>query len=71
MTTHELLAAARKHAGLSQSKLAEKIGRSQAAVSRHENGVYKVGDDYVKSVFEACGLPPDWTPPVESESIAA
>lgn len=54
------LKAAREHAGLTQTQLAEKIGKSQPMVSGAEKGTVAVADRYIKLVFEACGLPEDW-----------
>lgn len=50
---------ARRAAALSQVDLAKRLGRSQAFVSQAESGKTRVGDCYLKSVLQACGLPDD------------
>ncbi len=51
---------AREHAGLTQAELAKKLKRSQPLVASSESGRVKVGEDYVRRVLKACGLPRDW-----------
>jgi ribosome-binding protein aMBF1 (putative translation factor) len=55
------LRAAREHAGLTQSELAEKLGKSQTLVSQAESGTAHVSERYVRTVLDACGLPENWT----------
>lgn len=57
------LKAARKHAGLTQGQLAEKLGVGQPMVSGAEGGRISVGEDYVHRVLKACGLPKHWKAP--------
>ena len=45
----------REKAGLTQAQLARKLRRSQAMVSRAENGSLKAGERYVRAVARACG----------------
>lgn len=59
----ESLRAAREHAGLTQTALAEKLGKGQSIVSGAESGRVHVGERYVAAVLQACGLPKDWTAP--------
>jgi transcriptional regulator with XRE-family HTH domain len=54
---------ARRHAGLTQMALAQRLGKSQAFVSMAESGRAVVGDRYVQAVLAACGLPPSWGAP--------
>jgi ribosome-binding protein aMBF1 (putative translation factor) len=56
------LRAARAEAGLTQDKLASKLGKSQTMVSQAESGETSVGENYVAAVLKACGLPKDWKP---------
>lgn len=56
------LRAARRQAGLTQTQLAERMGRSQALVSLAERGALRVGTSYLHAVLEVCGLPSDWQP---------
>lgn len=56
------LRAAREQAGLTQTTLAKKLGKSQPLVSGAENGTIAVGETYVAAVLKACGLPKSWTP---------
>jgi DNA-binding XRE family transcriptional regulator len=56
------LRAARRQAGLTQTQLAERMGRSQALVSLAERGALRIGTPYLRTVLEACGLPSDWKP---------
>jgi len=54
------LLAARRAAGLTQTQLAERLGKSQALVSLTERGKTWTGDPYRLDVLKACGLPVDW-----------
>jgi ribosome-binding protein aMBF1 (putative translation factor) len=56
------LKAAREVASLTQSELAEKLGKSQPLVSGAESGTISVSERYVASVLKACRLPSDWKP---------
>lgn len=56
--------AARKHAGLTQAELAARLGCTQAMVCRAEKGKASISDAFSARVHKACGLPPDWIPPV-------
>jgi ribosome-binding protein aMBF1 (putative translation factor) len=56
---------AREAAGLTQEQLASLLGKSQAMVSGVENGRVRFSKRYVAAVLEACGLPEDWSAPVE------
>lgn len=64
------LRAARDHAGLTQEGLADKLGKSQTLVARAEAGSVTVGEKYVASVLEACGLPEDWKPARTAKSTS-
>lgn len=57
------LKTARKHAGLTQGELADKLGVGQPMVSGAEGGRISVGEDYVHRVLKACGLPKTWKAP--------
>jgi len=57
------LRAAREQAKLTQSELAERMGKSQTLVSQAESGTARVSERYVRAVLEACGLPADWSGP--------
>jgi ribosome-binding protein aMBF1 (putative translation factor) len=57
------LRVARETAGLTQTALAEKLGKRQSLVSGAEAGSVHVGVRYVSAVLAACGLPPDWKAP--------
>ncbi len=58
----EALRVAREAAGLSQTELGARIGKTQATVSRAETGEMRTGARYLGLVLAACGLPADWTP---------
>jgi len=62
-TIAETLKAARHAAGLTQTELAQRLGRTQATISAAENGNMSVGERYVASLLKACKLPEDWKPP--------
>ena len=51
---------ARRHAGLTQVALAERLGKSQTLVSQAESGVARVNARYVLAVLRACGLRRTW-----------
>ena len=51
---------ARRHAGLTQVELAERLGKSQTLVSQAESGVARVNERYVLAVLKACGLRRTW-----------
>src|SRR4051812_30277220 len=56
------LRAAREAAGLTQTALAEKLGKSQSMIAKSEAGDVSVGAAYVAAVLKACGLPKNWQP---------
>lgn len=56
----DALRQARDTAGITQSQLAERLGKSQTLVSQAESGTARVSERYVVSVLEACGLPLNW-----------
>jgi ribosome-binding protein aMBF1 (putative translation factor) len=60
------LRAAREHAGLTQSELADRMSKSQTMVSQAESGAARVSERYVRAVLKACGLPEDWSGPAKS-----
>lgn len=55
---------ARKHGRLSQRALAKAIGKTLKTVCKAELGRSRVSEPYVRKVLAACGLPPDWRPPL-------
>jgi len=59
-TLGENLRKAREAAGLTQGELAERLGKSQAMISRAESGDMQVSERYVGQVLKACGLPKTW-----------
>lgn len=58
-TVGERLLLARKWAGLTQAKLAKKVGMDQAAVSQLETGE-SLRTTYVAELAHACGVSTDW-----------
>lgn len=58
-TVGERLLLARKWAGLTQAKLAKKVGMDQAAVSQLETGE-SLRTTYVAELAIACGVSTDW-----------
>jgi ribosome-binding protein aMBF1 (putative translation factor) len=58
----EKLRKAREVAGLTQTKLAKRLDKSQALVSAAERGAEAIGERYVLAVLKACGLPENWRP---------
>ena len=51
---------AREHAGLTQTELAERMGKSQTLISQAESGTARVSERYVALVLKACRLPKNW-----------
>lgn len=51
--------AARKHAGLNQSQLAQKAGITKAAISRYESGLREPRSEHLKAIAEALGVTTD------------
>ena len=51
---------ARRQAGLSQHELARRLGRSQSMVSQAERGLARLGQRYVRTVLDACGIEATW-----------
>lgn len=56
MQTSDLLVAGRRRAGLSQTQLAERLGRPQATIARWEKGSQHPPLERVIEVLHACGL---------------
>lgn len=56
MQSSDLLLAGRKRAGLSQTQLAERLGRPQATIARWEKGRQHPSLETVVEVLHACGL---------------
>ncbi len=56
MQSSDLLLAGRKRAGLSQTQLAERLGRPQATIARWEKGRQHPPLETVVEVLHACGL---------------
>lgn len=54
------LRAAREAAGLTQTQLARRMGKSQTLISQAESGTARVSERYARAVLAACGLPADW-----------
>jgi len=65
------LLAARKQSGLTQTALAERMGKSQPMISGAEKGSVSVSERYVASVLKACGLPSDWSGPKKRKKRSA
>jgi transcriptional regulator with XRE-family HTH domain len=62
------LRAARKRAGLTQRKLAERLNLSHVTVAHAELGRSRVGERYLETVLAACGVASVRTPePVSAE----
>lgn len=59
MKLSERIKAARKHAGLSQSQLADRVGIAQTAISQLESGK-TLRSSYLLQIAEACGVAPMW-----------
>jgi Zn-dependent peptidase ImmA (M78 family)/DNA-binding XRE family transcriptional regulator len=56
----EMLIVARESRGISQSELAERIGVSQAKVSKYESGLLGVSDDDLVSISKQLDFPPEF-----------
>lgn len=56
------LKAARRHAGLTQSALADKLHVGQGHIANSEAGRERFGVGFVARWIKACGLPADWKP---------
>jgi transcriptional regulator with XRE-family HTH domain len=61
LRTGLLIREARRHAGLSQSALAERLGTTQSAVSDWERGRDTPRVDTLGRILEACGFEADLT----------
>jgi len=56
MTAAQIIREARLKAGLTQTELAERLGRERAQVARWEIGGQEPSFENLQSVFEACGF---------------
>lgn len=56
MTAAQIIREARLKAGLTQTELAERLGRERAQVARWETGGQEPGFENVRAVVEACGF---------------
>ena len=56
MTAAQIIREARLKAGLTQTELAERLGRERAQVARWEIGVQEPSFENLQSVVEACGF---------------
>jgi transcriptional regulator with XRE-family HTH domain len=56
MRSSDLLIAGRRRAGLSQTELAARLGRSQSTIARWETGAQRPPLESVVDVLHACGL---------------
>jgi hypothetical protein len=56
MTAAQIIREARLKAGLTQSELAERLGRERAQVARWEIGGQEPSFEHLRSVVEACGF---------------
>jgi transcriptional regulator with XRE-family HTH domain len=56
VTGAQIIREARLKAGLTQSELAERLGRDRAQVARWEIGGQEPGFENLQSVVEACGF---------------
>lgn len=59
MELNDRVKQARKHAGLTQSELAERIGIKQASISELERGLSR-SSSYLVQIAGACGVNPVW-----------
>ncbi|MBI6948763.1 XRE family transcriptional regulator [Pseudomonas koreensis] len=59
MKLSDRIKAARKHAGLTQSQLAERVGIAQTAISQLESGK-TLRSSYLLQIAEACGVSVMW-----------
>lgn len=56
MSSGDVIREARLRAGLSQERLAQRLGGSQQAVSRWESGRVRPSFETLQQVLDACGL---------------
>lgn len=56
MTGAQIIREARLKAGLTQSDLAERLGRDRAQVARWETGAQQPSFENLRAVVEACGF---------------
>lgn len=56
MSSATVIRNARKRAGLTQAKLAERLGKSQSEIGRWERGEAKPSFETLSQVVRACGL---------------
>jgi transcriptional regulator with XRE-family HTH domain len=56
MTAAQIIREARLKAGLTQTELAERLGRERAQVARWETGGQEPSFENVRAVVEACGF---------------
>lgn len=56
MTSAQILQAARLKAGLTQTELAERLGRDRAQVARWETGGQEPSFENLRAAVEACGF---------------
>ncbi|HVM00130.1 MAG TPA: helix-turn-helix transcriptional regulator [Egibacteraceae bacterium] len=56
MSGGALIREARRRAGITQAELARRMGTSQSAVARWENGMQSPAHDTVRRAVEACGF---------------
>jgi transcriptional regulator with XRE-family HTH domain len=56
MTAAQIIREARLKAGLTQTELAERLGRERAQVARWEIGGQEPSFEHLQSVVEACGF---------------
>ncbi len=56
MLSGSLIREARKRAGLTQTELAQRLGKSQSEIGRWERGEVKPSLETVRAVIHACGL---------------
>lgn len=59
MKLSDRIKAARKHAGLTQKDLADRVGIAQTAISQLESGK-TLRSSYLLQIAEACGVSPMW-----------
>lgn len=59
-TFQDRLRKAREHVGMTQSELAEATGVSLNSLNRYEKGQRSPGEDIVKSISDATGVPFEW-----------
>lgn len=56
MRAQDVIAEARKRAGLTQAEVARRLGTTQSAIARLERGDNDPSWDRVRSIVDACGL---------------